>query len=183
MRVVLCAMALAQLHNGTGVSEVAAHVRLASKTVHDIGRRYQDGDGDRPLYDKQRPGAAELLDRSQKQRILAMVCSAPPGGRVRWNESPRWAGKPCGFSYSTTISNRGAGEIWCVAELKEEYIAKIEDVLKTYKKPYDPQEPVVCLDEKPVTLHADRRMTSSLPQMTRAVEFCNSEIWLAVVVG
>ena len=37
------------------------------------------------------------------------------------------------------------------------YIAKMEDVLETYEKPYDPQEPVVCLDEKPVTLHADVR--------------------------
>lgn len=47
--------------------------------------------------------------------------------------------------------------MWCVAELDEEYIAKMEDVLKTYEKPYDPREPVVCLDEKPVTLHADVR--------------------------
>jgi hypothetical protein len=29
--------------------------------------------------------------------------------------------------------------------------------LATYERPYDPQEPVVCLDEKPVTLHADLR--------------------------
>ena len=34
---------------------------------------------------------------------------------------------------------------------------KMEDVLETYEKPYDPDEPVVCLDEKPVTLHADVR--------------------------
>jgi len=47
--------------------------------------------------------------------------------------------------------------MWCVAELDEEYIAKMEDVLATYEKPYDPAEPVVCLDEKPVTLHADVR--------------------------
>jgi hypothetical protein len=33
-------------------------------------------------------------------------------------------------------------------------------VLETYEKPYDPQEPVVCLDEKSVTLHADVRPTS-----------------------
>jgi transposase len=83
-RVVLRALALTQLHDGKTVSEVATNVRLASKTVPDIGRRYQDGDLDRALYDKQRPGAAELLDRSQKQRIIAMVCSAPPGGRARW---------------------------------------------------------------------------------------------------
>ncbi|HYM07006.1 MAG TPA: transposase, partial [Terriglobales bacterium] len=31
------------------------------------------------------------------------------------------------------------------------------DVLETYERPYDPEEPVVCLDEKPVTLPADVR--------------------------
>ena len=50
--------------------------------------------------------------------------------------------------------------MWCVAELNDQYIAKMEDVLETYEKPYDPQEPVVCLDEKPVTLHADVRPSS-----------------------
>ena len=50
--------------------------------------------------------------------------------------------------------------MWCVAELDEEYIAKMEDVLETYEKPYDPAEPVVCLDEKPITLHADVRPPS-----------------------
>ncbi|MDQ2946025.1 MAG: transposase, partial [Acidobacteriota bacterium] len=34
-------------------------------------------------------------------------------------------------------------------------IAKMEDVLETYEQPYDSKEPVVCLDEKPITLHAD----------------------------
>ena len=47
--------------------------------------------------------------------------------------------------------------MWCVAELNDDYIAKMEDVLETYERPYDPEEPVVCLDEKPVTLHADVR--------------------------
>jgi hypothetical protein len=50
--------------------------------------------------------------------------------------------------------------MWCVAELNEAYITKMEDVLKTYEKPYDPQQPVLCLDEKPVTLHADVRPVS-----------------------
>ena len=50
--------------------------------------------------------------------------------------------------------------MWCVAELNEDYIAKMEDVLETYEQPYDPKQPVVCLDEKPVTLHADVRPTA-----------------------
>ena len=48
-----------------------------------------------------------------------------------------------------------------VANLTEDYIAKMEDVLETYGQPYDPPQPVVCLDEKPVTLHADVRPASS----------------------
>ena len=50
--------------------------------------------------------------------------------------------------------------MWCVPELNDDYIAKMEDVLETYEQPYDPKEPVVCLDEKPVTLHADVRPAS-----------------------
>jgi hypothetical protein len=36
------------------------------------------------LFEKQRPGAATVLDDAQKQRIIAMVCSNPPEGRARW---------------------------------------------------------------------------------------------------
>jgi hypothetical protein len=50
--------------------------------------------------------------------------------------------------------------MWCVADLNDDYIDKMEDVLETYERPYDPAQPVVCLDEKPVTLHADVRPVS-----------------------
>ncbi|MCX6621567.1 MAG: IS630 family transposase [Acidobacteria bacterium] len=44
-----------------------------------------------------------------------------------------------------------------MAELDGDYIQRMEDVLEVYEKPYDPAEPVICLDEKPVSLHADVR--------------------------
>jgi hypothetical protein len=47
--------------------------------------------------------------------------------------------------------------MWNVAEFNEAYIVCMEDVLATYERPYDPAQPVVCFDEKPVTLHADVR--------------------------
>ena len=50
--------------------------------------------------------------------------------------------------------------MWVVADLDEEYITKMEDVLEAYERPYNQQEPVVCLDEKPITLHADVRPAS-----------------------
>ena len=47
--------------------------------------------------------------------------------------------------------------MWCIAELNAAYVACMEDVLALYERPYRPREPVVCLDEKPVSLHADVR--------------------------
>ena len=47
--------------------------------------------------------------------------------------------------------------MWCVADLDADYIAKMEDLLALYERPYDVQEPVVGLDEKPVSLHAEVR--------------------------
>src|ERR1700738_1981091 len=47
--------------------------------------------------------------------------------------------------------------MWCVAKLDQEYIARMEDVLKTYEQPLSESQPVVCVDEKPVVLHEDTR--------------------------
>ena len=41
--------------------------------------------------------------------------------------------------------------------MNEEYIRRMEEVLALYEKPLSEKEPVVCIDEKPVVLHADVR--------------------------
>ena len=84
VRTVLRALTLLQLDAGQAASEVASHVQLTSKAVREIGRRYEEGRLKRALYEKQRPGAAPLLQAAQKQRIIAMACSDPPPSRARW---------------------------------------------------------------------------------------------------
>jgi hypothetical protein len=48
-------------------------------------------------------------------------------------------------------------EQWCIPAAGADFVAAMEDVLDLYAQPYDPQRPVVCLDEKPVVLHAQAR--------------------------
>ncbi len=84
VRVVLRALALKQLAGGVTAPQVARSVPLTPKAVRDLAHRYSEGGLQRALYDKQRPGASQILDASQKQRIVAMVCSQPPQGRARW---------------------------------------------------------------------------------------------------
>ena len=84
VRVVLRALALLQLAKGVAAPRIADMIPLTPQAIRNIARRYQQGGLDRALYEKERPGAAEVLDESQKQRLIAMVCSSPPEGRARW---------------------------------------------------------------------------------------------------
>ena len=85
VRVVFRALALLHLSDGASAPEAARSLKkLTPKAVRDIAHRYEQEGLDRALYEKQRPGAKPLLSASEKQRIVAMVCSDPPEGRARW---------------------------------------------------------------------------------------------------
>ena len=84
VRVVLRAVALFQLAKGVSAPRIASVLPLTPQAIRKIGHRHQQGGLERALYEKERPGAAALLEDSQKQRIIAMVCSDPPEGCARW---------------------------------------------------------------------------------------------------
>jgi hypothetical protein len=114
MRVVPRALVLLQLASG-----VSGFVPLTPQAIRQVGHRYRQGGLDRALYEKERPGAAALLKASQRQRIIAMVCSDPPEGRARWTVRlvaeeavkrrmvPRVGRESTGYCSSTTTSSRG----------------------------------------------------------------------------
>ena len=84
VRVVLRALALLQLARGVSAPRIAATIPLTPQAIRKVGHRYREGGLERALYERPRPGAAEVLDDNQKQRLIAMVCSNPPEGRARW---------------------------------------------------------------------------------------------------
>jgi putative transposase len=84
VRVVLRALSLLQLAKGVSAPQISGIVRLTPQAIRKVGHRYREGGLERALYEKDRPGAAALLEENQKQRIIAMVCSDPPEGRARW---------------------------------------------------------------------------------------------------
>jgi len=84
VRVVLRALALLQLAEHASAPQIAGVIPLTAQAIWRLGHRYEHGGLDGALYEKQRPGAVEVLDSNQKQRIIAMVCSDPPEGQARW---------------------------------------------------------------------------------------------------
>jgi transposase len=173
VRVVLRALALLQLGKGVAAPRIAAVVPLTAQAIRRIGHRYEREGLEGALYEKQRPGAAPLLEDKERQRIIALVCSDPPEGRARWTVRliaeeavkrrlvPKVGRETVRVLLLHHDFKRCGKKMWCVAELDEDYIRKMEDVLEVYERPYNPQQPVVCLDEKPVMLHADVRPRSS----------------------
>ena len=84
VRVVLRVLALLHLDRGARASAVARTVDLTPQAIRRIARRYRAGGVARAVFDAPRPGAAEVLAPADKQRIIAMVCAAPPVGAARW---------------------------------------------------------------------------------------------------
>lgn len=48
--------------------------------------------------------------------------------------------------------------MWCIPPQQDAaFVCQMEQVLEVYKRPYDPQRPVVCMDEQPKQLIAETR--------------------------
>jgi transposase len=77
-------LALLQLGEHASAPEIAKVIPLTPQAIRRLGHRYERVGLEGALYEKQRPGASEVLDTTQKQRIIAMVCSDPPEGQARW---------------------------------------------------------------------------------------------------
>jgi len=84
VRVVLRALTLLQLDAGISAPKVSSTVPFAPQAIRTIAQRYRQYGLERALFERKRTGHAELLQTSDKQRIIAMVCSQPPEGRARW---------------------------------------------------------------------------------------------------
>ena len=167
-RVIRRANILNCLHLGYASSNIAMILNVDPKTVTNVGNAYLDGGLDSALYDEERSGRPIDFDDRERSRIVAMVCSDPPQGFYRWTldlivEQAQKRQLLDGSISRETVRvilqehdlKPWQEKMWCIAELNEEYIERMEDVLDVYERPYNPQRPVVCVDEKPVALLSD----------------------------
>lgn len=158
------------LNLGYGITEIAGLLHVHRNTVRNIGLIYNESGLDAALYDDERSGRPIDFDDRERSRIIAMVCSDPPKGCYRWTLDLIAEESEKRELIEGTISHEQVRiilqehdlkpwqeKMWCIGELNEEYIQKMEDVLDVYARPYDEKMPVVCMDEKPVALIGDTR--------------------------
>jgi len=163
-------------HKGCTTIEVADYLEFTPRTVINICNLYREQGLEKALNDKVRPGRPIEFDDRIKSKIVAIVCSEPPEGFDRWTlvllkervEKDRIVSSISKESIRLILQEHDLKpwqqKMWCVPELNEEFVERMEDVLDIYEKPYNSAMPVVCIDEKPVVLHADKRESIPMGQ-------------------
>ena len=114
------------------------------------------------------------LDGTQESYLIALACSAPPEGSVRWTLR-LLANQLVELGYVETVSHETVRQVlwanqlkpwikkqWCIPTPADaDFVYHMEDILEVYTRSYDPARPQVCMDEINTQLLADTR--ESLP--------------------
>ena len=110
------------------------------------------------------------LDGEQEARVVALVCSSPPEGYARWSLR-LLADRVVQLKIVDSISHETIRQVlddnelkpwrkqeWCIPpHANAEFVYHMEDVLDVYKRPADPQRPLMCFDESPEQLVRETR--------------------------
>jgi len=110
------------------------------------------------------------LDGSQEAYLIALACSQPPDGCVRWTLR-LLAEQLVELGYVETVSHETVRQVllanelkpwikkqWCIPTAPDaEFVYRMEDVLEVYTRPYTPARPQICMDEINTQLLAQTR--------------------------
>ncbi|MFH1052125.1 MAG: IS630 family transposase [bacterium] len=122
-----------------------------------------DGKPRKRQYDKKMDGDSEA-------HLIALSCSKPPEGYAQWSLR-LLADKMVELEYVESLSHETVRRVlkkneikpwrskgWIIPpESSSEFVASMEHVLDVYKRPYNPRNPVICMDESPKQLILDTR--------------------------
>ena len=111
------------------------------------------------------------LDGEQEAHLVAMTCSAPPQGHKCWSLR-LLAERMVKLAYIDAVSHETVRQTlkrnelkpwqkkaWCIPPAANaEFVYHMEDVLDVYKRPADPEKPLVCFDETPTQLVSEKRL-------------------------
>ncbi len=168
-RVIRRANILSCLHNGMTSGLISKILHVDPKTVRNVAHVFNESGLDAALYDDERSGRPIDYDDKERSRIVAMVCSEPPKGYYRWTldliveetqKRDLTENSPSREQIRIILQEHDLKpwleKMWCIGNVNAEYIERMEDILDVYERPYNPKYPVVCIDEKPVALIADK---------------------------
>jgi transposase len=78
------AQILIKAHEGLTDTTIAEHVLCGTRMVASVRKRYCSEGLERALYDDPRSGAPATITNKDEAVIVALACTDPPDGALRW---------------------------------------------------------------------------------------------------
>lgn len=152
--------------------ELAEIFGISLPTINNVRKTYCEEGLEAALKRKTRltPETMVKITGDFEAHVIATALSPPPKGYARWNL--RILAEHCvEKKYIVSISHTTVGTVlntnqlkphlskyWCIPKENDPYyIANMEDVLAIYQREYNPDCPVICMDEKPLQLLGEIR--------------------------
>ena len=145
--------------------EIAEIFNISKTTVSQIRKTYAN-EGIQAALNRKTRITAPIMSKITgdfEAHVIATALGPAPKGRARW--TLRLLAEHCiEHQYLVNISHTSIGEMlntnqvkphlsdyWCIPKENDAaFVACMEDVLGIYQKPYNPNIPVLCMDEKPI---------------------------------
>jgi len=142
---------------------IAKAFRCHMNTVQNVRQRFVEQGFDAALNRKKQkePPRKPILDGEKEAKLIQIACSEPPEGRAKWTLQ-MLADKLVELEIAESVSDKTVGRVlkknelrlhmrkcWVIPpEKNADFVACVEDVLDVYKRAYDPDFPVICMDEQ-----------------------------------
>jgi len=140
---------------------------ISKTTVNSIRQTYSIYGMEAALKRKTRMTAPHIskITGEFEAQVIAAALSPAPAGRSNW--TLRLLAEHCmEKNYIVSISHTAIGEMlntnevkphlskyWCIPKENDaHFVYHMEDILGIYQRPYNPEIPVLCMDEKPIQL-------------------------------
>jgi len=161
---------------------IAEIFEISPNTVNQVRKTYATEGLSAALNRKTRMGTPTLskITGDFEAQVVAAALSPAPKGKAKW--TLRLLAEHCiENKYVVSISHEAIRDMlntnqvkphlskyWCIPKENDSYFAAhMEDVLGIYKREYDPDFPVICMDEKSIQLLGEvRERISAKPLRT-----------------
>ena len=110
---------------------------------------------------QRRPSIERKFDGEAEAKLIAIACGPKPEGRARWTLKlladraveleivDRCSPQTVMRTLQKNELKPWRKKMWCIPpKANAEFVCAMENVLTVYKRPFDPDHPVVCFDEK-----------------------------------
>ena len=158
---------------GWSDSKIIAALDTSASMLYRVRKQLVEEGFEAVLSRKQRatPAVARIFDGEKEAKLIALACSKPPKGRVRWTlrllenkvvELGIVERASDSTIHRTLKKNRlkpHRRQCWVIPpKANSAFVAAMEDVLAVYMRPHDPERVLVCLDETSKQLIAETRV-------------------------